>query len=33
MTAVQATNFVESDRLETATAWLRAVREWIRAQR
>lgn len=32
MTAAQATIFVEQDRHDTATKWLRAVREWVRAQ-
>lgn len=32
MTAAQATIFVERDRHEKATDWLRAVRQWIRAR-
>jgi Uma2 family endonuclease len=32
MTAAQATIFVESDRHESATTWLRAVREWVRSR-
>jgi len=32
MTAGQATVFVEADRHEKATDWLRAVRQWIRAR-
>lgn len=32
MTASQATAFLELDRREKATVWLRTVREWIRAR-
>ncbi|MBI4909266.1 MAG: Uma2 family endonuclease [Acidobacteria bacterium] len=33
LTAAQATIFLEQSRTETAPAWLRSVRAWIRAQK